>query len=571
MKWFKNLRIAPKLILTYLIMVIFIVIVGVLGIVKMDAMHDGEVQMHDYDLESIKRLSEIEQDISNIRYNALKIAYQDNLNNQNSSLENEIQKTSSKVDSELDHYEKNLLTNGEKSTFQNIRNDLSIYRNTYSKVINLANSNDTNGVKVEFTELEKEQDDLDNDINKDISINTKQSDDFDNESKAIYKSSYCLVIVVIIASIIAAILIGTLVTIILTREIKKIFKLAVQIENGDFSNVIEVETKDEIGDLGRALNKAVQNLKELMKNIVNDANEVSASGEELSATTEELSSKIENINNQINKIVEEIQNNSASSEEISASVHEVDVSVERLSKKALDGSDNSSKAKGRAEKVQEHGKVSITRTQDIYSQKKEKILKSIADGKVVEKIKSMADTIGVIAEQTNLLALNAAIEAARAGEHGKGFSVVADEVRKLSEESASAVNEIYDTIPKVQEAFKNMETDSRDILHFINEDVNTELNNFKDTGKYYFEDSEFVSSMSEEIASMSEELSATVNQVSEAVEGVAQSNQRSSENSEVIKESINETSQAIEQLAITAQGQAQLAIKLNSLVKKFKL
>lgn len=67
------------------------------------------------------------------------------------------------------------------------------------------------------------------------------------------------------------------------------------------------------------------------------------------------------------------------------------------------------------------------------------------------KINSIVDTINKISIQTNLLALNAAIEAARAGEAGRGFSVVANEVRNLSQNTETAVKEIFDVIAGVQD------------------------------------------------------------------------------------------------------------------------
>jgi methyl-accepting chemotaxis protein len=67
------------------------------------------------------------------------------------------------------------------------------------------------------------------------------------------------------------------------------------------------------------------------------------------------------------------------------------------------------------------------------------------------KINSIVDTINKISVQTNLLALNAAIEAARAGDAGRGFSVVAQEVRNLSQNTESAVKEIFEVISHIQE------------------------------------------------------------------------------------------------------------------------
>ena len=199
------------------------------------------------------------------------------------------------------------------------------------------------------------------------------------------------------------------------------------------------------------------------------------------------------------------------------------------------------------------------------------MMKAIEDGRVVEKIKVMADTIASIAEQTNLLALNAAIEAARAGEQGRGFAVVAEEVRKLAEQSSQAVTGIQETIIKVQTAFKSSVNTGSDILNFINNNVNEQFDAYGKTGIQYYNDSDFVSKMSEEIAAMSEEITATVGEVNGAIQNMALTSQDSNEQSETIKESMDEATIAIEQVAQTAQSQAELAQKLNEMVQKFKI
>ncbi|WP_299371785.1 methyl-accepting chemotaxis protein [uncultured Kiloniella sp.] len=79
-----------------------------------------------------------------------------------------------------------------------------------------------------------------------------------------------------------------------------------------------------------------------------------------------------------------------------------------------------------------------------------------ANSKVVElndaakSIGQVVQIISDIAEQTNLLALNATIEAARAGDAGKGFAVVASEVKHLATQTGQATEEIGIKVNEIQ-------------------------------------------------------------------------------------------------------------------------
>ncbi|MDF2884970.1 MAG: methyl-accepting chemotaxis protein, partial [Clostridiaceae bacterium] len=90
MKLFENLKTAQKLIFSFILVSIFIVIVGGIGILNMKTIKENSNSMHDYNFESIKQLSVLKSNLGDIRSDLLKLNYQRNINNQNEQLEKEI-------------------------------------------------------------------------------------------------------------------------------------------------------------------------------------------------------------------------------------------------------------------------------------------------------------------------------------------------------------------------------------------------------------------------------------------------------------------------------------------------
>ncbi len=572
MKLFINLGVKKKLISIFSVICIFIVLIGVYGIIGCASINKNANEMYSNNLVSVKDLEGIRVNIGEITAYMLEIVFERDRSKLDEQIKAIDDLTNEDIILQAEYDELPVISQEEEELYEGYQQDLAKYREKRNQVIELVKANDYDeAVKLYNSEVEPLRITTFAKMERCIEINLEIAEQVNQNNIAEFnKVRYQIVIYTTVAFLIIlfmAYILGKNIV----NPLMKIKEFANRLSDYDFSMPIVITRKDEFGQTGLALNAAQENVSNLVKLIMENSQDMTASSEELSAIVEEVSSKAEAIDEAVNNITAGMQESSATTEEISASVQEVDSSINILSSKAIEGSNNANEFKERATEVKNNSDKAIAETRNLYDIKQNNMEKAIEDGKVVDSIKIMADTIGSIAQQTNLLALNAAIEAARAGEQGRGFAVVAEEVRKLAEQSSEAVINIQDTIVKVQNAFKSSIDTGSDILEFINTRVQEQLDDYGQTGNKYYGDSDFVSKMSEEIAAMSEEITATVGEVSDAIQNMADASQKSSEEAVTIKEGMDETTKAIEQVALTAQSQAELAEKLNEVIKKFKI
>lgn len=570
MKWFNNQKISKKLFLFSLIMILFIGGVGFLGLNTMRVLNNNSNSLYEENLKGVGELGNLKSNLLEIRSKVILLVYNSN-RIQLDELEKEFANLRVVNDRYIENSKKYMTTEEEISAYENFVKLLGSYREERDDIIRLVKENSYETAQELFLKLVETEKLMHNDLDKIIGINNEQAVDSSNNNKYIYKASLIFVLGAVALIIIIASSISIYISKNIASSLRKILNFAEAFGAGDLTQRIHIDTKDEIGMAASELNKAAASIGKLIIEITNASTDISASSEELSATIEEVASSMNNIEESSKEIARGTEVVSSTTEEISISNVEVVNITNGLENKAKDSSISSEEIKERAKEVKNRGEKSFEIANALYEEKQEQILRAIEKAKVVNEVKVMADIIGGIAEQTNLLALNAAIEAARVGEQGKGFAVVAEEVRKLAEQSSDTVTKIQAVVKDVLESFDNLSDNAKDVLSFIENTVKPDYRLLMDIGEKYEEDAIEVSEVSESILASANTMAKAISLINTSVEGVSANAEESAASSEEILSSISEVTYAIEEIAKSSQSQAELAVRLNTLVQAFNI
>ncbi len=345
---------------------------------------------------------------------------------------------------------------------------------------------------------------------------------------------------------VAALLLGALAAWWIARQItlplRQALAAANRIAEGDLSDSVAVERRDELGQLQQSIRQMASNLRSLISGIGDSAREIASAATQLSTITEQTRTGVSRQRDETDQVATAMNEMLATAQEVARHAEQASNAANEADQQASTGD------KVVAQAIEQIGhlasKMALSSRAMLALQQE-----SLKIGSVLDVIKS-------VSQQTNLLALNAAIEAARAGSAGEGFAVVADEVRSLAQRTQESAEEIEGLILGLHTGTQQV----ADIMDSSRNLTDQSVGLTRDAGDALAAIARTVAviqEMNPQIAAAAEEQSAVAEEINRSVLKV--------------RDASEQTAAASEETAAASVQLTRLSLDLQTLMGKFRL
>lgn len=449
--------------------------------------------------------------------------------------------------------------------------DRTAYASTISYLIELAQKGDVTKALQLAESASRDQDKITAKLNEFKENQVAEMNATRSELTELGQKITLVTVILIVVAAIAGISVAVLISRSISNPVKKMTKAIEQASLGDLQiEKIHIKNKDEIGVMAQSFNKMIDDFRNLLGIISENAVQVAVQSEQLSASSQESFASAQVVAQSAEEHMEGGRQQKGITEQTVASMNEMASGIGQITASNVKMLESAETVNGFVQdgsltieevmQQMDHINVAIVKSAEIMEE-------MVNHSKEIQKATAL---ITGISEQTNLLALNAAIEAARAGEYGKGFAVVADEIRKLAEGSKHSANEIDSMVNMIQQSTVYAVNSITEASKRVKVGISSSDQSHQIFGKIEVA----VTEMGESVSSVSaaiEEIQAMTDEVVTGSQKILALTEQAAKGAEETSAATEEQLAVIEQISTGSQALAQLAENLQVETSRFKV
>ncbi|AIS19161.1 methyl-accepting chemotaxis protein [Pseudomonas rhizosphaerae] len=432
----RNMNIAPRALLGFSLIGLLMIVLGVFSLNQMSHIRAAGQNIENNTVPSITSLDELTQLTLRLRV----LSYRLLLNREADTQQKTVQlfdQRNEQINQAQARYEKMIASSEEQAAYDDYKRLLGQYRQLEARMKNFSATGQVDELRAMLnSDMLSNSEQVNAVLEKLVKINNVQTREINQQAEDEYRSAFAWVVGMLIVATLLTFLFAWLLTRSIVKPIDQALIAAEAIAEGNLTQPIHAEGRDEAARLLLAMQKMQGKLRDTLQRISGSATQLASAAEELNSVTDEGARGLTQQNNEI--------------EQAATAVNEMTSAVEEVARNAVSTSEASRDATSSASDGRDLVMETVSAIERMSGdvQSTAELIGNLATesrdiGKVLDVIRGLAD-------QTNLLALNAAIEAARAGEAGRGFAVVADEVRALAHRTQQSTSEIERMIGSIQ-------------------------------------------------------------------------------------------------------------------------
>lgn len=380
------------------------------------------------------------------------------------------------------------------------------------------------------------------------------------------KSTFVIAIICLIVCIIISFIVASFIS----NPIEDYVSIVSKLSEGNLMVHGKQYTIYEMDILGEKINIMIDNLRNIIKQSRNAADENKQVSHKLSELTEGITIS----SNEVTKAVQEITEGSdqqvqttfeckSSSDKLSDNINSTIIKIDEISKESEQSIHTLKKS---SLVVDDLKNISINNS-DVIKNVSDIISKLALN---TENISVILEKIDEIANQTNLLSLNASIEAARAGEAGKGFAVVAEEIQSLSVQSQQASVEIAAILKEIEDNIQRTSIETNN----VNKEFEKEKSKVSETIESFDlinNSMKIVEKLVNECVVSITEIDKQRNLLNNNMENITEVSERNAAATEEVMATMETQNVSSQEINIIAKELDEKAIELKKVMEKFEI